>query len=168
MNTKMIFEIFAWGLAGFLLIPGSCQDVRRQSVSGNLLKISGTLTFCLCLIRIVKNVYKEADSAAAWANALADPAFGLIPGICLLIVSFFRKDSIGKGDGIAVLILGLLLGAERVCLLVFLSLFSASLWSIILLGRKKAAFDTRIPFFPFLAFGTVLVLIMGLSGGLEG
>lgn len=81
----------------------------------------------------------------------------LIPGTVLLILAGATEKA-GYGDGIIVMVLGLVAGYE-ICLytlvagLVFIALFSGGL-----LIAKKAKRNTKIPFVPFLTAGWLLTL----------
>lgn len=84
----------------------------------------------------------------------------LLPGGGLLILSRLTEKKVGSGDGILLLLLGLLLGAGEVLLLFCVGLFLQSLVAVVLVLIKKADKQTCIPFVPFLLAAWMLVKIV--------
>ena len=82
---------------------------------------------------------------------------GLMPGLLLLGVSFATKNA-GYGDGIAMLILGMVLKGGKSLAVFGISLFCIAVFSLILLAVRKAGRNTRIPYLPFLTLAWILVL----------
>lgn len=89
---------------------------------------------------------------------------GVIPGLLLIFMGFLTKDKVGYGDGIMVIILGLVLGWPDSLVVYVLAQFGVLLFAIGLMVVKKVPRDTQIPFAPFLAAG---VLIVGMGGLLK-
>ena len=74
--------------------------------------------------------------------------FCLIPGILLLLTAFTKKA--GYGDGIVLLLLGLMVGRDC-CMKIFLiSLMLMSLFAAVMLILRKVVKETRLPYLPFL------------------
>lgn len=86
---------------------------------------------------------------------------GVIPGLLLIFMGFLTKDKVGYGDGIMVIILGLVLGWPDSFVVYMLAQFGILLFAIGLMVVKKVPRDAQIPFAPFLAVG---VLIIGVGG----
>lgn len=80
----------------------------------------------------------------------------LLPGVGLLVIAFITKESIGYGDGLAVMVLGLWTGAIFAVLTLFIGVLAAGIWSVICLLRKRTE---PIPFIPFLLLGMEVVLL---------
>ena len=89
--------------------------------------------------------------------------FGILPGLLFLAMAVLTKEKVGYGDGLVLIVTGVLLGLRVNLMMVFMGLFLAALSSIWLLIRKKAGRNTKIAFVPFLLPSLVLSLLM--SGG---
>lgn len=89
---------------------------------------------------------------------LWEVVLGSLFGTAFLVIGVLTKEQIGYGDGIGLVILGILEGFKGMLPIVtgaFLLSGIYGLWS--LLGVKKSG-DTAIPFFPFL-----LLTFMGVT-----
>jgi len=84
---------------------------------------------------------------------------GIIPGGALLWMAWVTKESIGYGDGIVLLVLGLFCGVAKTIAVLGLSLVLAAVLSMILLILKKAGRKTALPFVPCLCSGYILCLL---------
>lgn len=91
--------------------------------------------------------------------------FGMLPGVLFLGMALATKEKIGYGDGLILIVTGVLLGLRINLIMVFVGLFLAALSSVWLLIRRKAEKNTKIAFVPFLLPALVLSLVM--SGGLS-
>lgn len=83
---------------------------------------------------------------------------GLLPGIGLMLLSMATKESIGKGDGIVVMALGLWLGGLMTFLTVCLALCTAGIFALIYLLQRR---QELIPFVPCLLIGMEVLLWYG-------
>lgn len=92
-------------------------------------------------------------SGAEYGEAL----WGTVPGILLLAIGLLTGKA-GYGDGIVLLLLGMLLGSGKGMLLFGISLFLISVCSLILLTLRKAGKGSRIPYLPFLTVSWLLVV----------
>ena len=74
--------------------------------------------------------------------------FCLIPGFLLLLSAFTKR--VGYGDGIVLLLLGLMVGRDC-CMKIFLiSMMLMSLFAAVMLILRKVVKETRLPYLPFL------------------
>lgn len=89
------------------------------------------------------------------ADAPIEVLKGIFPGTVLLGTGLVTKK-VGYGDGITVLLLGMLLGVGRILILFAISLFLISAYSLGLLMLGRAGRNTKIPYMPFLAAAWVL------------
>ncbi len=87
-----------------------------------------------------------------------DILLGMLPGFTLLAVAFATKKA-GYGDGIVLLLLGMVLGRRGGLMVFGIALFLAAVCSAFLLVIRKAGRNTKIPFLPFLAVGWVIVMV---------
>lgn len=95
-----------------------------------------TAVFMICVLAV--QLYKK--EALYWT--------GLIPGICLWLLSLREKNGIGGGDGIVTTALGWALGIEKVWQIIVGGFFWAGMFGMLqwLLGKKRLG----IAFVPFL------------------
>lgn len=136
------------------LLPGMLFDLRTRQLPGWYLTagLAGGALF-----RVFLCVSRNGGQAAAWLLCL-------IPGVVLLVLSWATRESVGRGDGICYLVIGMLEGTGWCALILLLSLLMASVYGGFLLmahaGRKK-----RMAFLPFTAAASLLVLGMKLHPG---
>lgn len=85
---------------------------------------------------------------------------GIIMGLLLIGISYITKESIGKGDGMVVLVLGCIMGGSVAMQSTFWGALICMMMSVIgiILGRVKL--KSRIPFVPFLFVGEIITLIL--------
>ena len=95
-----------------------------------------------------------ADRQELWAGA--------VPGALLLILSLLSGGKIGEGDGVCLLICGLYTGFTKTILIAEIALLSAAAAGTVLLLTKRRRADDRLPFVPFLAAASTLILLYGL------
>lgn len=141
----------AVGIFVFLILC-SLQDIREKRLPVKMLVLSGGLFFLVSLVS--GELFKEGRLLA------------LMPGMVALVLAFLTREQIGYGDGVCLVVLGLLVSAERLIGAIAGGLFLISACSILLLVRKKANRKTTLPFMPFLTVGMLWQLIMWRGEGL--
>lgn len=124
----------------------SVWDVRRKEIPTKFLLVG-------LLAGLVYGIYREDG----WILLM-----GVIPGVLLILMSFLTKEKVGYGDGVMVIILGLVLGWPDSFLVYMLAQFGVLLFAIGLLAAKKISRDAQIPFAPFLAIGLFIIHMGGL------
>lgn len=101
-------------------------------------------------------------SQRAISDTLSAIAFGIIPGIILLILGFLTRGAIGYGDGFLVICLGIMLGLRETLFICHIAFFISAMAAlcVMLLGKKGNRFFTKrsLPFIPFLLIGYVISL----------
>ena len=90
-------------IIGVLLFTAGIIDIRKQMVSRRLLSI----LFLVCLATVPFMTERN----------ILNTIGGLTIGLCVIGISITSKEQIGKGDGIVITAIGLVLGARR-CLIV--------------------------------------------------
>lgn len=137
--------------AGLLvyLAAAAVTDIRKREVSVKAAGIAAVLAVALRM-------------AAGETNLLSWMAC-LLPGILVLLIGKATGEAIGYGDGIAILVCGMFLGAEGCTGCVIFGLFLTFPVSLILLLRKKADRKSRMPFLPFLLVGYGIWFLTGLK-----
>ncbi len=134
-----------WIIAVVCISILAIADIKEKAVPCVFLAVFGMIA----VIYIVMRGEKE------WLSIL----YSLIPGVFLLMVSLCTKESIGYGDGWAVMALGLLIEAEACFITVCIGLFVSAFFSLILLVLHKVSGKSRLPFLPFLTVGLGVLMI---------
>lgn len=121
-----------------LLTP---EDIKERRISVGKL-IAGTLLALIC------------RKLTGHMNA-AEIIGSLVPGIILLLMAVIFRESIGSGDGMAVMVLGLWIGGFCASIVVCLAIMMAGVLAVVYLVRKRRE---TIPFIPFLLLGMEVLL----------
>lgn len=85
---------------------------------------------------------------------------GFAIGLCVVGISIISAEQIGKGDGMVIAALGLLLGARKCLFMIGIASTFMALLSIVILTLKKAGKHTKLPFIPALFGGYAAVLMV--------
>ena len=121
------------------LILCSLQDIKEKRISVKMLVLSGALFLILSLL------FDRMPCERRIA--------GMLPGMSAFVLAFLTGEQIGYGDAACLAVLGtvvsfdILFGAMTVGLLIL------SIYSLVLLIRRKADRRTTLPFVPFLTVG---------------
>ena len=105
--------------------------------------------------------FAAAILAMCFANGLfggPDILIRMIPGIFLILVALATAQAMGYGDGLVILLVGLLLDIRITIALVMAALALSAVASLIILITKKGDRRTRLPFMPFLLAAWVVVV----------
>ncbi len=92
----------------------------------------------------------------------AELLYALLPGVCLMAAAFFSREKVGYGDGLFLLVLGLLEGGKACIRDLFWGLLLLAVVGLVLLVLRKARKDKEIPFIPFLLTAHVLSVLPGI------
>lgn len=149
----MVYYIFV----GVLFLYCSVQDIRRKEISNiGLLASMGMVVLLLLLDGVINGNLFSAE-ALLWKKI-----WGLLPGICVCILSYVTRGAIGKGDGYLLCVSGLALGVEANLAILFYGLLTAGFCSAVLLALRMVKRKTKLPFVPFLCGGYLMLLIQFL------
>ncbi|MCR4787023.1 MAG: A24 family peptidase [Lachnospiraceae bacterium] len=87
-----------------------------------------------------------------------ETALSAVPGLILLIICYTTKESLGYGDAITTVGLGLWVGMRIVCVSLFVGIGLSLVGSIIymFIEIKGLSGKKSIPFIPFLMLGQVV------------
>lgn len=124
------------------------EDIKNKKISNTILIVGGVLGF----ISLANNF-----ASLKWECFLA-----FLPGMLMIILACLSKEKIGYGDGICVLLIGMMEGYRRCVILVLLSLGLLFMFCVIALILKKVKKETRIPFLPFLLCGQIILGVAGI------
>jgi len=100
-----------------------------------------------------------------WYNVLFGALFGggIMILISLLGKLLFKKESLGMGDVKLLIMIGVYVGFPWVSVCLFFSIFVAGIVILICILLKKLSFGNTVPFGPFIAIGTFIFLLWGVS-----
>lgn len=129
-------------LLAIYLIVLSVFDSRECKVplawiSGGFLMTMVCLA-CRCLYNPVE-----------WRWVVLTMVLGMVPGVFALGTAYVT-GKIGFGDGLVLMIAGMMIGYRKCLVLICFSLIAMSVWCIGVLCCRKGDRNTRIPYIPFL------------------
>ncbi len=133
-------------ITGGMLLLCSIQDIKRKSISVQLLIIAGLLVTITILV-FPGNISLLSRMTAA------------VTGFGVVILSKIVRGQIGSGDGYAMMIIGIGTGAEDLFLLLCFALLLSGVFSAVLLVAGKGR-RYQFPFIPFLFLAFLLVFIL--------
>lgn len=141
---------------GMAIVFGACcsvTDCVRQRIAAWTLWMGAAAGVCVAGIRLSRG----RETPAALLAALA-------PAGVFLAMSLLTEGKIGKGDGLMLLVLGLLLG-WRLCLSVLCTAsLLAGVWAGIGMTAGKLRKTSRLPFAPFLLTSLLLTGFLERAG----
>lgn len=114
-------------------------DIRKKEIPIVIIALFGGCAFLYIII---------------WERKGWDDIFySFIPGLSLLLIGLCTRESIGYGDGLAAMMIGILIGWEGCVAAVTGGFLLSAVFALVLLVCKKVKGKSRIPFLPFLAAG---------------
>jgi prepilin signal peptidase PulO-like enzyme (type II secretory pathway) len=153
------FSIAAWMNLGYLFFAGSIffaiiiSDIRFQIIPDKLLAILGLLT----LAWLVGKALLQQDSLILGEHFLAGLAAG---SFFLALWLLTRGKGMGFGDVKLAGLIGLMLGFEGAALAILASFIAGALVGLGLIIMGKKTLKSPLPFGPFLAGATLIVLLI--------
>lgn len=152
------------------LIFLTVQDIRRRMLPGHILLIGILVSIFLRLgshthpapfpgLPLIGPIYM---TMSAYPPGAASVPVGLLPGFFCLLISRCSRGALGSGDALLLLSLGIVRGFWSTVLILFTSLLCASLFSSIMLYKKKFTRHSSFPFVPFLMIGYIGELLIEL------
>lgn len=132
-------------IMGMLLFAAAAVDIKSKSISRGF---------------IAAIMLTGLAGAFARENFGMIEAFcGLLIGICAVGISMISKGQIGKGDGLVIMAMGLMLGFRECLGAVCSASVIMALVSIIVLIWRNGDRNTRLPFIPALLAGYVICFL---------
>lgn len=129
------------------LIIGSILDIRSKVLPRRYLLSGAALALGLAGYQGM-----QSGIGAVW-NLL-----GALPGLMLLALAWITQEQIGGGDGICVMIVGVLIGTPLIYLVLMTAFLFSSICAAGLLVTGKGTRDSRMPWLPFLTAGFAISL----------
>jgi len=131
---------------GILLVL-SVIDIKKRSIT-----VVGPVI--LVVVGLIFNVISGLD--------YKDMLLPCMVGVFMIIVSKISRESIGFGDSLLILSLGVALDFETFIQTLLVGMMWVCLYSLMLIIVFKKGKKYRVPFIPFLAAGYIIVLGVGL------
>lgn len=145
----MLYGVY--GIEGLLLLLAGVEDIRKKKIHVLYILAIGVTALCGCLLR--------QDNS--WYGTLG----GFFIGLCVIGISIVSGEQIGRGDGMVISALGVLLGVrDTLGIVCFASLFMV-VPSLILIISRKGSKKTKLPFLPALFLGYLASLLLGGING---
>lgn len=132
-----------------MLVIWSVRDVRKRAIPAWWLAAGGIFALAVAGHRLL------VGETGAWGLLMA-----ISPGVFLMALSIITARQIGIGDGICVVIVGLLLGTPGIWMALMAALLLSSGYALFLLVIRHVSRGSVIPWFPFVAAGTMLTMAM--------
>lgn len=85
---------------------------------------------------------------------------GLLPGVVLLFWGKLSEEQIGYGDGMAAVVLGLLLPGGELLLVLMMGFFLCAVSAVFLFFAGNRKKNLSVPFLPFLTAGFGIKLLL--------
>lgn len=139
-------------VVGGMLFAAGITDLRSRTVSRRFLLVLAIL----CTVGLMSR----------GRGGLPDALGGFGIGMCAVGLSVMSRGQIGRGDGIVIAWVGLLLGFHGCLVVVCLASLIMAFASVIVLILKKGSRYTRLAFLPALFTGYLIYLSRGLFGGI--
>ncbi len=133
-----------WIIISVFMAVCTITDIRKKEIPVAVVALSGLALF----------FYVIFGEKKQWMDIL----YSLMPGMLLLMLSYCTRESIGYGDGLVVLVIGICMGMG-ICIAAVTGLIISAICAAALLALRKAGGKSRIPFVPFLSVGLGVVLI---------
>lgn len=92
-----------------------------------------------------------------YENLIASIILGLIFQLIVLIT---KEKGLGQGDVRIAIICGLLIGTSNLILWVYITVFTALIYGLILAYKKKRFKGLKIPFVPFMVLGSIVTILI--------
>lgn len=86
----------------------------------------------------------------------------ILGSIFQLIVLLTKEKGLGQGDVRLAIISGILVGIDNLVPWLYITIFSALIYGLVLAKKKKKFKGLKIPFVPFMVLGIVVTLVMFL------
>lgn len=140
-------KICLYGILFIYLLAMSVYDVRRKEIHiGATLITGGVLT----AIRIFQFCHE---------GILLEMLLGGLPGILVLLLSYFTHGKIGMGDGFVMMVCGMVLSIFENMFLLFLSLVLSAVVGAVLMVIRRVKRSYTMPFVPFIFVGFGVVCL---------
>ncbi len=149
IDSSIFFNFIRYEAVSLTLIAIFFYDLLYQ-------EIPDIFTYVGILLALIGNMVSGNPLPQ---NYITGAACGAIFFELQLLIS--RGRWVGTGDVILGLLMGIILGWEKLIVALFIAYLMGAVFSIGLLITKKASIGSKIPFAPFLVTGTILSVLFG-------
>lgn len=140
-------------------------DFKKMEVHNS---ISFVLMISLLILNILVFKYTDIDIGIELKNGyIFNPVSNFLGALVLgsifqLIVILSKEKALGQGDVRISIIVGLLIGWNNLIGWLYITIFSALFYGLILAKEKGKFRGLHIPFVPFMVLGIIVVLLWGI------
>lgn len=138
-----------------ILYPIGREDARKKRIPNRWLLY---LLFCRGILFLAEMFFFPALLAENLKFTLFG---GLISGAVFYVAYVLSRHAIGMGDVKLVAVIGMFLGVGTAYLVMVVSLAFSACYGVFQVLRRKKGMKDEIAFGPFLALGTLTVLLIG-------
>lgn len=135
-------------IIGVLLFMAGAMDLKSKTISREMILVLMIVCFAGAFIKVFIN--KEFG---IW-----EIIGGVLIGFCAIGLSMVSRDQIGRGDGLVIVAIGLVLGFRKCLFAVCMASIIMTLVSVIVLILRKGNRNTRLPFIPALFAGYIMCM----------
>jgi Type II secretory pathway, prepilin signal peptidase PulO and related peptidases len=133
---------------GVLLFVAGVMDLKSKTISRGLILALAVAGLVGALINVFMN-----KGFGIW-----EAVGGVLIGLCAIGLSMISREQIGRGDGLVIAAIGLMLGFRRCLFAVCMASIIMTLVSVIILILRTGNRNTRLPFIPALFAGYVMCM----------
>lgn len=134
---------------GVLLFAAGVMDLKNKTISRGLI----FALLVVCTAGAFVNVFLNKDFGI-W-----ETAGGVVIGLCAFGLSMMSGEQIGRGDGLVIAAIGLIVGFRKCLFAVCIASIIMTLVSVFVLLLRKGDRKTRLPFIPALFAGYVMCMM---------
>lgn len=127
---------------GILLFAAAMIDIRKKQINRAFLMLLAVVCTTAAVMR--------------GKAGIMDAAGGMAVGLCVVGISMMSREQIGRGDGIVIAAVGLVLGFRRCLAAVSVASLLMCVAAVVVLLLKKGNRHTQLAFLPALFVGYVL------------
>lgn len=155
MDASFLKAFMNAEIASWLLVLGYID--LKEKIIPNQLILSGIVFWAIL------SIIEICLSQTTWQQVLFFSLIGA--GVCggiLFIIALIVKSALGMGDVKMFFVIGLLYGLSNTYSIMLFSILIMAIVSIALLIAKKVTRKTAVPMAPFVAFGFLINVLMGM------
>lgn len=146
-EESYMYLIFAV-IIGVLLFVAGAMDLKSKTINRGIILVLMIVCFAGAFIKVFIN--KEFGT---W-----EIIGGVLIGLCAIGLSMVSREQIGRGDGLVIVAIGLMLGFRKCLFAVCMASIIMTLVSVIVLILRKGNRNTKLPFIPALFAGYVMCM----------
>lgn len=140
-----LVENVKWLPLTAVLVWNSITDIKYRKISVISMLILGIAGVAIAATGII--------TGQSFFQILKYVLLGSVPGLAMCILSLLSRGSLGMGDGILILMLGICTGIREMSVVLTWAFLLASVWAMgMLVIKKKNRYDS-FPFVPFITIG---------------